>query len=136
MKTYLVDAFLLHGASALAANAILRSAIEAVLPLAGPAMYKRLGEGWNNSLLCFIAAALFPIPIPITRYDEWPRIAERFEMQFQARRGHYSVGQRLAAQSKQQIETGFYNDHSSGALQSDSKACYETALQCVRLCNS
>ena len=82
MQTYLIDAFPLYGASALAANAILRSAIGAVLPLAGPAMYARLGQGWGNSLLGFIAIALIPIPIMLIRYGEWLRTGKRFARDF------------------------------------------------------
>ena len=38
IATYLIDAFQLYAASALAANTVLRSVLGAVLPLAGPSM--------------------------------------------------------------------------------------------------
>jgi fluoride ion exporter CrcB/FEX len=38
ISTYLIDAFQLYAASALAANTVLRSLLGALLPLAGPAM--------------------------------------------------------------------------------------------------
>jgi len=75
---YLIDAFTIYAASALAANTVVRSVAGAVLPLAGLSMYEALGLGWGNSLLGFIAAALIPVPILILRYGEWLR--NRFEI--------------------------------------------------------
>lgn len=49
VSTYLVDAFTIYAASAMAANTVLRSLAGAFLPLAGPAMYRRLGLNWGNS---------------------------------------------------------------------------------------
>jgi hypothetical protein len=43
--TYLVDTFTIYAASAIAANSILRSLGGALLPIAGLAMYGRLGLG-------------------------------------------------------------------------------------------
>ncbi|KAL8950940.1 MAG: hypothetical protein Q9222_003062 [Ikaeria aurantiellina] len=81
VSTYLVDAFTLHAASALAANTILRSLLGALLPLAGRSMYNTLGLGWGNSLLAFIAVALCPIPIVFYRYGERIRKSPRFQIQ-------------------------------------------------------
>lgn len=36
-------------------------------------MYQRLGLGWGNSLLGFIALLLIPVPFVIMRYGEWLR---------------------------------------------------------------
>ncbi|CAL8579930.1 hypothetical protein XPA_005661 [Xanthoria parietina] len=80
VSTYLVDAFTLHAASALAANTILRSLLGALLPLAGRSMYQTLGLGWGNSLLAFIAVALCPIPIVFYRYGERIRKHPRFQV--------------------------------------------------------
>ena len=62
-STYLVDAFGIHAASAVAATNALKYAIGAVLPLAGPPLYKRLGLGWGNSVLGFVALGLVPVPL-------------------------------------------------------------------------
>ncbi|KAL8706973.1 MAG: hypothetical protein Q9201_000021 [Fulgogasparrea decipioides] len=80
VSTYLVDAFTLHAASALAANTILRSLLGALLPLAGRSMYNTLGLGWGNSLLAFIAVALCPIPLVLYRYGERIRKNPRFQV--------------------------------------------------------
>ena len=81
IQTYLVDAFTIYAASALAANTILRSLVGAVLPLAGQKMYATLGLGWGNSLLAFIAIAMFPIPVVFYKYGERIRKSPRFQIQ-------------------------------------------------------
>ena len=75
---YLVDVFTIYAASALAANAVIRSVIGAVLPLAGQKMYLTLGLGWGNSLLAFVAIALLPVPIVLMKWGE--RIRKKFEL--------------------------------------------------------
>ncbi|KAI0885720.1 putative MFS multidrug transporter [Annulohypoxylon maeteangense] len=77
IMSYLIDAFGVYAASALAANTVVRSIFGAVLPLAGARMYSVLGYGWGNSLLGFIALALIPIPILLNRYGETLR--KRFD---------------------------------------------------------
>jgi hypothetical protein len=93
LQMYLVDAFVIYAASAVAANTVVRSIAGAVLPLCGlskipprfaPArtiadasplaeMYEVLGVGWGNSLLGFIALAMVPLPFLIQRYGEYLR---------------------------------------------------------------
>ncbi|KAM3451458.1 hypothetical protein MY3296_005274 [Beauveria thailandica] len=73
LQLYLVDTFTIYAASALAANSVVRSLLGAVLPLAGGPMYEKLGLGWGNSLLAFIAVALIPVPWLFMRYGEFLR---------------------------------------------------------------
>ncbi|KAJ4163622.1 hypothetical protein LMH87_005339 [Akanthomyces muscarius] len=73
LQLYLVDTFTIYAASALAANSVVRSLLGAVLPLAGGPMYEKLGLGWGNSLLAFIAVALIPVPWLFMRYGEYLR---------------------------------------------------------------
>lgn len=82
VSTYLIDAFGLYAASALAANTVFRSIAGALLPLAGQPMYHALGLGWGNSLLGFIALALIPVPVIFWRYGERIRTSPRFAIQF------------------------------------------------------
>lgn len=70
VQTYLIDAFELHAASASAANTILRSLLGAFLPLAGPALFSRLGQGWGNSVLGFVALGFTPLAWVIWRFGE------------------------------------------------------------------
>lgn len=70
VQTYIVDAFTIHASSGFVANTLLRSAVGAVLPLAGPKKYQTLGPGWGNNLLVFIALAMCPIPWAFYQYGE------------------------------------------------------------------
>jgi MFS family permease len=74
IQAYVVDAFTLYAASALAANTLTRSVMAAVLPLAGPKMYKALGLGWGNSLLAFLALAMIPVPCLLMVHGEKMRM--------------------------------------------------------------
>lgn len=78
LQMYLVDAFTIYAASALAANAVVRSLAGAVLPLAGLKMNQNLGVGWGSSVLGFIAAGMLPVPFLILKYGEYLR--KRFEL--------------------------------------------------------
>ncbi|RAH66572.1 MFS transporter [Aspergillus aculeatinus CBS 121060] len=62
IQMYMIDAFPRYAASAMAAVTVSRSLLGALLPLAGPPLYDRLGLGWGNSLLGFIALAMVPVP--------------------------------------------------------------------------
>ncbi|KAI0204356.1 cycloheximide resistance protein [Astrocystis sublimbata] len=70
VQTYLVDAFTIYAASALASNTIIRSIAGGVLPLAGLKLYNKLGYGWGNSLLAFIAILFLPVSFGILKYGE------------------------------------------------------------------
>ncbi|USP79729.1 uncharacterized protein yc1106_07003 [Curvularia clavata] len=80
-QTYLVDAFTIHAASAMAANTILRSIFGGVLPLAGLPMFNQLGLGWGNTLLGLIALAFIPVPILFRYYGERIRTNPKFQVQ-------------------------------------------------------
>jgi len=82
VQTYLVDAFTIHAASAIAANTVLRSIFGAFLPLAGLDMFDKLGLGWGNSLLGFIAFALIPVPIFFRYRGERIRTNPKLMVQF------------------------------------------------------
>jgi hypothetical protein len=82
VSTYLVDAYTIYAASAMAANTLFRSLAGALLPLAGPKMYETLGLGWGNSLLGFIALAMTPLPIVFYIYGERIRTSKLFSVEF------------------------------------------------------
>lgn len=67
---YLVETFGRYSASALAASKFLQSLMGAFLPLAGLPLFNRLGYGWGDSLLGFIALAFIPIPWLFFQYGE------------------------------------------------------------------
>lgn len=75
IQQYLIDAYTLYAASAVAANTVLRSIVGGLLPLAGLSLYRKLGLGWGNSLVAFIALGLTPVPFAFYFFGE--RIRKR-----------------------------------------------------------
>ena len=67
---YLVDVYITHAASAVAANTILRSACGAAAPLFTEYMFDALGVGGGGSLIGGVAVLLAPIPFIFYRYGE------------------------------------------------------------------
>ncbi|CAI7621111.1 unnamed protein product [Penicillium pancosmium] len=76
--TFLVDAYPLYAASALAANAFLRSSFAAAFPLFGVQMYEALGYQWATSLLAFLTVAMLPFPYIFYRFGPQIRAKSRF----------------------------------------------------------
>ncbi|ORY09082.1 major facilitator superfamily [Clohesyomyces aquaticus] len=60
---YLVDAYLMFAASAIAANTFLRSLCGAAFPLFAQQMFQGMGIQWAATLLGCIALALVPVPV-------------------------------------------------------------------------
>ncbi|TAQ84589.1 hypothetical protein B7494_g7091 [Chlorociboria aeruginascens] len=72
---YLVDAYLMFAASAIAANTFLRSLAGAGFPLFSEYMFAALGVNWAGTLLGCVAVLLIPIPIAFYYYGA--KIRER-----------------------------------------------------------
>jgi len=60
---YLVDAYLMFAASAIAANTFLRSIFGAVFPLFAQQMFQGMGIQWAATLLGCVAVVLVPVPV-------------------------------------------------------------------------
>lgn len=67
LQTYIIDSYPRYAASGIAAITVSRSLVGALLPLAGPTMYRALGYGWGNSLLGFITLAMLLMPFIFNR---------------------------------------------------------------------
>ncbi|KAI0315926.1 MFS polyamine transporter [Amylostereum chailletii] len=79
MQTYIIDAFPLYAASALAAVSFLRSLCGFGFPLFAPAMYNALGYGKGDTILACIAIAIgCPAPFLLWFYGERIRSASKF----------------------------------------------------------
>lgn len=63
VTTYMIDSFDTFSASALAAVTMARSIGGAILPLAGPPLFKALGQGWGNTILAGLAALCSVLPV-------------------------------------------------------------------------
>ena len=61
--SYIIDVYLMHANSALAANTLVRSVAGGGFPLFATALYHTLGVAWATSLLGFLTIAFFPVPI-------------------------------------------------------------------------
>lgn len=78
VQAYLVEAYTLHAASALAANVFVRCIFGVTIPLAGPSLYSSLGLGWGNSLLGFLALVAAPSSMILIKYGKLLRTKPRF----------------------------------------------------------
>ncbi|KAK0721446.1 major facilitator superfamily domain-containing protein [Apiosordaria backusii] len=69
-SNYLAGAYGIYAASALAGNAVMRSVFGAVLPLAGPAMYKAMSPQWAGTFLGLLEVMLVPIPFMFYKWGD------------------------------------------------------------------
>lgn len=76
-SNYLVYSYGIYAASALAGNAVLRSILGATLPLAGPALYARMGSNWAGTFLAMLLLICVPIPFVFYRYGGKIRMKSR-----------------------------------------------------------
>jgi hypothetical protein len=77
---YLVDTYqAVNGASAIAANGLLRYVMGFAFPLFALQMYQRLGIGWATSLLAFITVLLMPIPWILFKYGHKIRVNSNYD---------------------------------------------------------
>ncbi|KAI1174480.1 major facilitator superfamily transporter [Nemania sp. FL0916] len=69
-SNYLAGSYGIYAASALAGNAVTRSLLGGLLPLAGPQLYATLTPQWAGTFLGLLEVALIPIPFVFWRYGE------------------------------------------------------------------
>lgn len=65
---YIMDAYLMFAASALAGNTILRSFVAGGAPLYDRQLFNNLGVEWGMTLLGCIAVVLIPVPVLFIKY--------------------------------------------------------------------
>lgn len=77
---YLIDTYgQMNGASAMAANGLLRYVFGAAFPLFTVQMYIKLGIDWATSLLGFIAICLMPVPWVLFKFGKQIRSKSAYE---------------------------------------------------------
>ncbi|MCJ1307670.1 hypothetical protein MMC25_001318 [Agyrium rufum] len=80
---YMVDTYgPLGGASAMAANGLVRYTLGAAFPLFTLQMYEKLGIAWATSLLGFITIGMLPIPWVLFRYGPAIRARSPLSIKF------------------------------------------------------
>ena len=80
--SYIIDVYLMHANSALAANTLLRSLAGGGFPLFATAMYHNLGVAWATSLLAFLTVAFLPVPIFFFLYGKKLRALSKYSPNF------------------------------------------------------
>ncbi|OTA94508.1 hypothetical protein M434DRAFT_29878 [Hypoxylon sp. CO27-5] len=78
LMNYMIDAYVIYAASALAANSVLRSIFGAAFPLFTTAMYNNLGIHWASSVPGFLAIACLPFPWLFYKYGGAIRMRCKF----------------------------------------------------------
>jgi ABC-type Co2+ transport system permease subunit len=68
LLNYLVDAYEIFAASAMAAASLSRSSFGAILPFAAKPMYRAMGVAWATSLLGFFSLALCVVPFVFVKW--------------------------------------------------------------------
>lgn len=76
-SNYLAASYGIYAASALAGNAVIRSAVGGALPLAGPAMYEAMTPRWAGTFLGLLEVLLVPVPFVFYRYGDRIRARSR-----------------------------------------------------------
>ncbi|KAL1598926.1 hypothetical protein SLS60_008071 [Paraconiothyrium brasiliense] len=78
LLNYLVDAYEIFAASAMAAASLSRSSFGAVLPFAAKPMYRAMGVAWATSLLGFFSVALCVVPFAFLKWGGKMREKSKF----------------------------------------------------------
>ncbi|KAF8453284.1 major facilitator superfamily domain-containing protein [Kalaharituber pfeilii] len=78
VQAYLVDAYPLYAASALACHIFMRTTLAAIFPLFEAQMYERLGYQWASGLLAFLILIMTPLPFLFAKYGAEIRASSRF----------------------------------------------------------
>ena len=79
-NAYLTDCYGRFSASALAANAVMRSLFSAGFPLFARQMYVKMGTPWATSALGFIALAMAPVPWLLYTYGPKLRSISKYHL--------------------------------------------------------
>ncbi|PMD23913.1 MFS general substrate transporter [Hyaloscypha hepaticicola] len=75
---YIIDVYMWHANSAIAANTLIRSLAGGGFPLFATAMYHNLGVNWATSLLGFLCIAMIPAPVSFYIYGAKIRKMSKF----------------------------------------------------------
>ena len=103
LLNYLVDAYEVFAASAMAAASLSRSTFGAILPFAAKPMYRAMGVAWATSLLGFFSLALCVVPFVFVKWGgrmrerspfcQYLRQKKREEEEEEKRRGEGGKGE-------------------------------------------
>ncbi|KAK3709685.1 hypothetical protein LTR37_010712 [Vermiconidia calcicola] len=75
---YIIDAYLMFSASAIAANTLMRSLFGAIFPLFATYMFEGMGIEWAMTFLGCVAALFIPMPFILYKYGKSIRARSKF----------------------------------------------------------
>ncbi|KAH7384002.1 major facilitator superfamily domain-containing protein [Pyrenochaeta sp. MPI-SDFR-AT-0127] len=78
LLNYIVDAYLMFAASAIAANTFMRSIFGGVFPLFATFMFEGMGIEWASTLLGCVALVLVPMPVVFYMFGKRIRAKSKF----------------------------------------------------------
>jgi hypothetical protein len=108
LLNYLVDAYEVFSASAMAAASCSRSLFAVVLPFAAGPMFEGLGIQWACGVLGFVSIALGVIPFMFLKYGDVIRANSKFCRELAKRKEEQEreTEERFAAEDAQALEDG------------------------------
>ncbi|RAH50651.1 MFS general substrate transporter [Aspergillus brunneoviolaceus CBS 621.78] len=68
VQTYVLDSFGVCAVSAISALMVVRNVTAAVLPLAGPPLFRAVGHGWGGTVLAGVGLLVVPVPGVLMRF--------------------------------------------------------------------
>ncbi|RAH87388.1 MFS general substrate transporter [Aspergillus japonicus CBS 114.51] len=68
VQTYVVDSFGACAVSAISALMVVRNVTAAVVPLAGPPLFRAVGYGWGGTVLAGVGLLVVPVPGVLVRF--------------------------------------------------------------------
>ncbi|KZT11515.1 MFS general substrate transporter [Laetiporus sulphureus 93-53] len=80
LSQYLMDAYQMYGASALAATVVLRSVCAAIFPLVVPIMYANLGDAWACTIFAILVSVCMPLPFFFYKYGPLIRMHSKWAL--------------------------------------------------------
>ena len=113
---YLSGSYGIFAASALASNTVIRSFLGGTLPLAGPAMFARLGAHWAGTLLGLMQVAIILIPVVFFIYGGRIRKRSVLISQMQADQARLDGKRRRGLERMQRMD-----DEEKGVVREEEK---------------
>jgi len=104
LTNYIVDAYQVFAASALAASSCSRSLFGAILPFAAAPMFDKLGVAWACSLLGFVSLVLGLVPFAFLRYGDKIRANSKFCQQLAEEKRRIEEEERARGRRKEARE--------------------------------
>jgi hypothetical protein len=114
LLNYLVDAYEVFAASAMAAASLSRSSFGAVLPFATRPMYRTLGVAWATSLLGFLAVALCVVPFAFLKWGGRMRERSKFCQYLRAKKKEEEEALRKERSGEKEAEVRVNPDEVKG----------------------